>query len=114
MKRKKYARIRVTPVFEKAYAELSGYLKKSSPMAFLVLPSAMATILDTIENNSRAWPIRRKAIGDKEIEFHLAIVPLAYRRLHLRYLVDEKEFVHLLALWVDGHDEPTYWERRNG
>jgi len=35
-------------------------------------------------------------------------MPIAYRRLHLRYLVDG-DIAHLLAIWVDGHDEPDYF-----
>jgi len=109
MKRRKYFRIRVTPACEAAYTDLSAYLQKSSPLAFIALPAAMATILDTIDAHPCAWPVRRKVLGNREVEFHLAIVPLAYRRLHLRYLVDREELTHLLAIWVDGHDEPTYW-----
>jgi len=108
MKRVRYARIRVTPAFEAAYADLADSLRKSSPLAFMTLPAAMTTILDTIDNHPYAWPVRRKVIGDREVEFHLAIIPLAYRRLHLRYLVDREKVAHLLAVWVDGHDEPKY------
>jgi len=109
VKRGKYSRIRVTPAFEAAYADLGTYLQKSSPLAFLALPAAMTTILDTIHSHPCAWPVRRKVIAESEVEFHLAIVPLAYRRLHLRYLVDREKVAHLLAIWVDGYDEPTYW-----
>ena len=109
MRRSKYSCINVTPVFEATYTDLSKSLNKSSPLAFIALPAAMTTILDTIDSHPYAWPVRRKVIGDMEIEFHLAIVPLAYRRLHLRYLVDDKKVTHLLAIWVDGHDEPNYW-----
>lgn len=109
MKRRKYSRIRVTPVFEGAYSDLAEYLKRSSPLAFMALPAAITAILDTIDSHPCSWPVRRKIIGEKEVQFHLAVVPLAYRRLHLRYLVDSKKFVHLLAIWVDGHDEPGYW-----
>ena len=108
MRRGKYSNIRVTPAFEAAYTDLAGYLQRSSPLAFMALPAAMTTILDTIDNHPYAWPIRRKAIGDREVEFHLAIIPLAYRRLHLRYLVDREKLAHLLAIWVDGNDEPKY------
>jgi len=109
MRRSKYSRINVTPVFETAYAEIADYLKISSPLAFMALPAAMTTILDTIDAHPYAWPVRRKIIGNREVEFHLAIVPVAYRRLHLRYRVDKEKSVYLLAIWVDGHDEPTYW-----
>jgi len=109
MKRGKYSSIKVTPAFEGAYTELGGYLQRSSPLAFIALPAALTTILDTIDSHPCAWPVRRKVIGDREVEFHLAIVPLAYRRLQLRYLVDQEKLAHLLAIWVDGHDEPTYW-----
>ena len=109
MKRGKYSRIRVTPAFEVAYTELSAYLHRSSPLAFMALPAAMTTILDTIDSHPCAWPVRRKVIGDREVEFHMAIIPLAYRRMHFRYLVDGEKVAHLLAIWVDGHDEPTYW-----
>jgi len=109
MRRSRYSRINVTPVFEIAYAELADYLKTSSPLAFMALPAAMTTILDTIDSHPYAWPVRRKIVGDREVAFHLAIVPVSYRRLHLRYLVDTEKSVYLLAIWVDGHDEPTYW-----
>jgi len=109
MRRSKYSRINVTPAFETAYAAIADYLKTSSPLAFMALPAAMTTILDTIDSHPYAWPVRRKTIGAREVEFHLAIVPVAYRRLYLRYSVDTEESVYLLAIWVDGHDEPTYW-----
>jgi len=105
---KKYPKIRRTPSFIAAYSELRAYLKRSSPVAFLALPSAMETVLDVIDAHSRSWPIRRKRLGGVEYEFHLAIVELAYRRLHVRYLVDDDNVSYLLAAWVDGHDEPKY------
>ena len=91
-----------------AYAELRSYLKESSPMAFLALPQGMKTILDDIDNHPRGWPVKRKELGGVAIEFHLAIVNIAYRRLHVRYSVDDSGFSHLLSMWVDGHDEPSY------
>lgn len=109
MRRRKYSRILSTPTFEKAYAEMSAYLRLSSPLAFIALPSAITSILDTIDSHPYAWPVRRKIIGDKEVLFHLAIIPIAYRRLHLRYFVDDNKLSYLLAIWVDGHDEPGYW-----
>ena len=108
MKTSRHSRILVTPTFEAAYAELSSYLRKASPLAFIALPSAMTTILATVNNHPQAWPIRRKVIGDREVAFHLAVMPIAYRRLHLRYLVDG-DIAHFLAIWVDGHDEPDYF-----
>jgi len=105
---KKFSRIRRTPTFMAAYLEMSSYLRKSSPLAFLALPSAMLLILDTIDRHPRSWPIKRKRLGSSEHEFHLAIVDIAYRRLHVRYHVDSDGIAYLLAVWVDGHDEPNY------
>jgi hypothetical protein len=105
---KKYQRIKRTPTFIAAYSELRQYLGRSSPLAFLALPSAIQTILDVIDMHPRSWPIKRKNISGVEYEFHLAIINLAYRRLHIRYLVDDNEVSYLLAVWVDGHDEPKY------
>ncbi|TWJ19296.1 hypothetical protein [Geobacter argillaceus] len=105
---KKFSSIRRTPTFMAAYAEMSSYLRRSSPLAFLALPSAMKLILDTIDRHPRSWPIKRTRSGSTEHEFHLAIVDIAYRRLHVRYHVDTHNIAHLLAIWVDGHDEPNY------
>lgn len=105
---RKYQKIRRTPTFITAYAELRSYLKKSSTMAFMALPQGMSTVLNVIDNHPRGWPIRRKRLGDVDIEFHLAIVSISYRRLHVRYCVDDNDCTHLLAVWVDGHDEPSY------
>jgi len=80
---------------------------RSSPLAFLALPSAMETILDVIDRHPRSWPVKRKRLSGVEYEFHLAIINIAYRRLHIRYLIDD-EVSYLLAAWVDGHDEPNY------
>ena len=91
-----------------AYSEMRSYLRESSPLAFLALPSALKTILDVIDNQPRSWPIRRKRLGGVEHEFHLAIIDIAYRRLHIRYFVDSEDVSHLSAVWVDGHDEPRY------
>lgn len=104
----KYLKIRRTLTFIAAYSEMRSYLKRSSPLAFLALPSAMKTILDVIDNHPRSWPIKRKCLGGVEEEFHLAIVDIAYRRLHVRYYVDTENVSYLLAVWVDGHDEPNY------
>ena len=105
---KKHQKIRRTPNFISAYAEMSSYLKKSSPMAYLSLPQGMETILDVIDAHPRGWPIRRKNIGGIDLEFHIAIVSLAYRKLHVRYSVDDNDVSCLLAIWVDGNDEPNY------
>lgn len=104
----KYRKIRRTPTFITAYWELRAYLRESSPVAFFALPAAMTTILDVIERHPRAWPVRLKSLGGVECEFHLAVVDLAYRRIHLRYRVDADEISYLLAVWVDGQDEPHY------
>lgn len=104
----KYQKIHRTPTFISAYAELRSYLKKSSPMAFLALPQGMKTVLDVIDNHPRGWPVKRKELGGVAIEFHLAIVSISYRRLHVRYCVNDNGFSYLLAVWVDGHDEPHY------
>lgn len=74
----------------------------------MALPLAMKTILDIIDAHPRGWPLRRKDIGGVTVEFHLAIVSIAYRQLHLRYFVDNADNAHLLAIWVDGQDEPDY------
>jgi len=68
----------------------------------------MTTILDTIAASPRSWPLKRKSIGGIEYAFHLAIISIAYRRLHLRYFVDDADICYLAAIWVDGHDEPKY------
>ena len=68
----------------------------------------MTTILDTLNAHPRSWPRKRKQIAGTEYEFHLAIMSIAYRRLHLRYIVDGSDVCHLAAIWVDGHDEPKY------
>jgi len=47
-------------------------------------------------------------LGRVEQEFHLAIQDIAYRRLHVRYSVDERDVCYLLTAWVDGQDEPAY------
>lgn len=104
----KYVNIRRTPTFIHAYSEMRDYLKRSSPLAFLALPQAMTTILDVMNANPHAWPIKRKKIDGIEYVFHLAIIDIAYRRLHVRYFVDSSEVSHLAAVWVDGCDEPNY------
>ncbi|MFZ3209295.1 MAG: hypothetical protein WA140_10735 [Geobacteraceae bacterium] len=103
-----YPKIRRTPSFIAAYSEMRSYLRRSSPLAFMALPSAMDIMLDVIDRHPRSWPIKRKHFGGVEYEFHLAIIDLAYRRLHLRYFVDKDDVSYLLAVWVDGHDEPDY------
>ena len=108
MTARKHQSIRRTPTFISAYTELRSYLKESSPMAFLALPQGMKTVLDVIDDHPRGWPVKRKKLGGVDIEFHLAIVSIAYRRLHVRYCVDDNDLSHLLAVWVDGHDEPSY------
>jgi len=68
----------------------------------------MKTILDVIDANPQAWPVKRKRISGMDLVFHLAVVDIAYRHLHVRYFVDENGISHLLNTWVDGHDEPSY------
>lgn len=104
----KYDRIRSTPTFMAAYAKIRLYLQQKSPAAYLALPGAMASILGVMVEHPQAWPVKRKRLGGIEYEFHLAVKDIAYRRLHVRYLVDEREICYLLAVWVDGQDEPRY------
>lgn len=104
----KYRNIRRTPTFIATFSELRSHLREKSPVAYLALPSAMATILDVIEKHPRAWPVKRKMLGGVQHEFHLAIVDLAYRRIHVRYYVDDNGICYLLASWMDGQDEPNY------
>lgn len=106
--KQKYQQIRRTPTFIVEYSYLRTYLHQSSPLAFQALSQAMTTILDTIDAHPRSWPRKRKKIGGTEYDFHLAIMSIAYRRLHLRYFVDDSEICYLAAIWVDGHDEPKY------
>jgi hypothetical protein len=47
-------------------------------------------------------------LGGLEQEFHLAVKDIAYRRLYVRYFVDEEDICYLLAVWIDGQDEPRY------
>jgi hypothetical protein len=68
----------------------------------------MITILDVMDEHPRAWPVKRKILNGVEQEFHLAVTDIAYRRLHVRYVVDENDMCYLLAAWVDGQDEPRY------
>lgn len=105
---RKYLNIRQTPAFKAAFSGIRSYLRRSSPLSFLALPSAMETILDVIDGNPRSWPIKRKHLGESDVEFHLAVVSIAYRRLHIRYFVDTAEVAYLAAIWVDGNDEPNY------
>jgi hypothetical protein len=104
----KYDKIRRTPTFIAAFSELRTHLREKSPVAYLALPSAMATILDIIEKHPRAWPVKRKMLGGNQHEFHLAIMDLAYRRIHVRYNVDDNGICYLLTAWIDGQDEPSY------
>ena len=108
---KKYQSIRQTPAFKAAYSDIRLYLRRSSPLAYLALPSAMETVLDVIDGNPRAWPIKRTHLDDADFEFHLAVVDIAYRRLHIRYYVDAENCAYLAAIWVDGNDEPNYSSR---
>lgn len=104
----KYARIRITPTFLAAYSDIREYLRRYSPGAYRVLPSAMTDILDVMAEHPRAWPAKRKMLQGIEQEFRLAVKEIAYRRLHVRYFVDEDDTCYLLAAWVDGQDEPRY------
>ena len=104
----KYGRIRETPTFLAAYSDIRKNLRLRSPAAFLALPSAMTVILDVMAEHPRAWPIKRKMLKGVDREFHLAIKDIAYRRLHVRYLVGESDICYLLAVWVDGQNEPRY------
>lgn len=104
----KYKNIRRTPTFIAAFSELRSHLREKNPVAYLALPSAMATILDVIEKHPCAWPVKRKMLGGVQHEFHLAIVDLAYRRIHVRYYVDDNGICYLLTAWIDGQDEPNY------
>lgn len=104
----KYRNIRRTPTFIAVFSELRSHLREKSPVAYLALPAAMATILDVIEKHPRAWPVKRKMLGGIQYVFHLAIVDLAYRRIHVRYYVDGNGIFYLLTAWIDGQDEPNY------
>lgn len=104
----KYQKIRRTPGFVADYSEIRSRLKEKSPIAYCALPSAMTTIFDVMEKHPHAWPIKRKILGGIEHVFHLAVMDIAYRRIHVRYYVDEDGLCHLLAVWVDGQDEPNY------
>ncbi len=103
----KYDRIRRTAAFLSAYSDISENLQRKNPVAFRALPSAMTTIFNVMAEHPRAWPVKRKMLGGIELEFHLAVVDIAYRRLHVRYYV-ENDICYLLAAWVDGQDEPSY------
>ena len=104
----KYQKIKRTPSFIKEYSQLRSYLQRSSPLAYQSLHLGMTTILDTIAAHPRSWPHKRKSISGVDYAFHLAIISIAYRRLHLRYFVDDSDICYLAAVWVDGHDEPKY------
>lgn len=105
---RKYDRILSTPTFTSAYSHIREYLQSKSPAAYRALPSAMTTILDVMAEHPRAWPVKRKLLGGVEFEFHLAVKNIAYRLLHVRYYVNEKDICYLLAAWIDGQDEPNY------
>ena len=105
---KRYLNIRRTPSFIAAYSEMRSYLRRASPLAYVALPAAMQTILDVIDRLPRSWPNKLKSLDGVECEFHLAIIAIAYRRLHIRYIVDNDNVSYLVAVWVDGHDEPDY------
>jgi len=105
---KRYPNIKRAPSFIAAYSEMRSYLRRTSLLAFMALPAAIETILDVIDKTPRAWPNKRKSLDGAEREFHLAIIDIAYRRLHIRYIVDKDNVSFLVAVWVDGHDEPDY------
>jgi hypothetical protein len=111
MNGRKYSRIRRTPTFLAAYSDIRACLQRSSPAAFLELPGGIQIILDAINANPRCWPIRRKLIDGCELIFHLAVVAIAYRKLHIQYFVDADNNAHLAAIWVDGNDEPSYIQK---
>jgi len=77
-------------------------------VAYRALPQALTTILEVMTNHPQGWPIKRKNLAGKEVIFHLAVTDIAYRRLHVRYYVDENAICHLLTTWIDGQDEPRY------
>ena len=104
----KYKNIRRTSGFIADYAEISSRLRARSPVAHRALPQAMTAILDVIERHPRGWPIRRKTLAGAEYEFHLAIAAVAYRRIHVRYYVDDSDISYLQTAWIDGQDEPNY------
>ncbi len=104
----KYLRIKKTPTFLSAFSGVREYLRIKSPLAYRALPSTMITILDVMDEHPRAWPVKRKILNGVEQEFHLAVTDIAYRRLHVRYVVDANDMCYLLAAWVDGQDEPRY------
>ena len=108
MMSKKHDRILRTTTFLASFSDIRENLQRKSPAAYLALPSAITTILDVMAEHPRAWPIRKKMLGGVEQEFHLAIKDIAYRRLHVRYCVDERDVCYLLTAWVDGQDEPSY------
>ena len=108
MMSRKYDRIRRTATFIAAFSDIRENLQSKSPTAYFALPSAITTILDVMAEHPRAWPVKRKTLGGVEQEFHLAIKDIAYRRLHVRYFVDEHDVCYLLTVWVDGQDEPGY------
>lgn len=108
MMSQKYNRIRRTSTFLLAFSNIRKHLQSKSPAAYRALPSAMTTILDVMAEHPRAWPIKRKMLAGVEQEFHLAVMDIAYRRLHVRYYVDEHDVCYLLAAWIDGQDEPSY------
>jgi len=104
----RYKSIRRTPRFIADYAEIRDHLREKSPVAYRALPHSMTTILNVIERHPRAWSVKRKALVGTGYEFHLAITDIAYRRIHVRYHVDEDDISHLLTVWIDGQDEPNY------
>ena len=104
----RYKNIRRTPGFITEYIEIREHLKKTSPVAYQALPKAMKTILDVIATYPRAWPVKRKELTGTEYILHLAVVSIAYRRIHIRYFVDNNQVCHLLTVWIDGEDEPGY------
>jgi hypothetical protein len=105
-----YKNIRRTPGFIADYIEIREHIKQYNPVAYQALPNAMKTILDVIDNHPHGWPVKRKKLAGTDYIFHLAIVNIAYRRLHVRYFVDDQQICHLLTAWIDGQDEPRYQE----
>jgi hypothetical protein len=105
---KKYSRIRRLPAFVEDYVVIRARLRGSSPRAYLALPGAMRSIIDFISMFQLGMPVRRINIGGEDIEFHLAIVNIAHRKLHVRYHVDTHGICYLMTAWIDGDDEPDY------
>jgi hypothetical protein len=104
----KYLHIKRLPTFNVTYKSLRDYLKRINLTAYLELPNGLTIILDAIELSRHGWPIKRVKMGRKEEQFHLAVVDIGTRTLHVRYHVDSNDCAHLLVAWVDGNDTPPY------